>query len=82
MKKTRAPHRHITHHVLSAAGAQHLVTAVLHYGQLPRIVHNTDTLILKEELLTTVRLPRDLTELAGLEVAHEQRLRGAGNQVP
>eukprot|EP00959_Pyramimonas_sp_CCMP1952_P474803 9503851-Pyramimonas_sp.AAC.13 len=55
-------------HVLRAAGAQHLVAAVLHQTELARVVHHAHLRVVEEEALLARPRPRHLRQLAALQV--------------
>ena len=68
-------------HVLCAARTQRLVAAVLDERQLAGGEHHAHGGVVEEELLGAGAGPRHLAQLAGLQVAHQQRLRRVRHEV-
>mmetsp|Transcript_16624 Transcript_16624/g.52022 ORF Transcript_16624/g.52022 Transcript_16624/m.52022 type:complete len:995 (-) Transcript_16624:636-3620(-) len=68
-------------HVLRAASPEDLVAAILHQRELAGVVDHAHLLLVEEELLVAAAAPRHLGQLAALEVAHEQGLRGVRDEV-
>mmetsp|Transcript_19712 Transcript_19712/g.55027 ORF Transcript_19712/g.55027 Transcript_19712/m.55027 type:complete len:304 (-) Transcript_19712:621-1532(-) len=70
-------------HMLSAAHAQNLVAPIRHQSQLARIVNHTDGFIVKDELLSAMSsTPWNLTEVAALQISHQECLCCARNEEP
>jgi len=68
--------------ILSSAGADNLIHAVLHDKQLASIENHAYVGVGEVKLLIATASPGDLRELAGLHIAQKHGAGGGCNQVP